>query len=358
MSVSVYDLVNARELTAMVTAGRISVRNHPELPLQILNYTNLAQYANEWTNAERVCRGLIVTKAGEVIARGMPKFFNYGDPHGPQFLPDDIGLLTVKEDGSLGIGWAYKGHVGIATRGSFISDQAKKATSMLTPYQKELIQRAAEREETTVFEIIYPDNRIVLEYGDREENILLGWVGNKDGKMSHKFQLNNHFNTIAELLKKPIKDDAEGYVVSVLGKGMFKLKGETYLNLHKLMFGLTEKAVWEMLQSHNVYERAVYVEKFPEITKQWVLRKMQYFSSRHSVRVRLIHNITQTMYRDLALSSDEEDRKRQALWLKAKFPLELGEVFAYIDGGDEKLYPLVWKKIKPAHKPYKANQED
>lgn len=354
MTTKIEDLLDMSELDAMVKDGRITKRHHDDLPLTILNYTNRAQFANEWTNAERVCRGLIVTHWGEVIARGMPKFFNYGDQHGPVFDPQDVGYMTVKEDGSLGIGWTYAGEIGIATRGSFHSDQAKKATAMMTPDNEYSIHIAADQGETALFEIVYPDNRIVLEYGDREENIPIGWVHNRNGEFDPKMTRGCKVAAVETLLQTKIADDAEGYVVTVIGKGSFKLKGETYLNLHKLMFGLTEKAIWEMLQSHNVAEREAYVRQFPPITQQWVLRKMTYFRNMHAGYVSDTNFVRQFMHDAIPGAS----RKEQALWLKYNYPDALNRVFSQLDGGDERLYRDVWKKIKPAHKPYKVETED
>lgn len=353
MTLNIEDLLDMDELNRMLHEGRIRIGHHESLPLRILNYTSKAQYADEWTNAERVCRGLIVTQWGEVIARGMPKFFNYGSPHGPEFLPTDVGLLTKKQDGSLGIGWAYAGEIGIATRGSFHSDQAQKATSMMTDIQRGQILRRMDEGRSMLFEIVYPDNRIVVEYGDREENIPIAVVDNATGQTG-LYELNT-VAAISTLLTKPIPDTEEGYVVSVPSKGLFKLKGETYLNLHKLMFGLTEKAVWEMLQSHNVAEREQYVNQFPPITQQWVKRKMFQFGTQHHVRSQIVIGIAVEAAKQNGGLAFE--RKDVALWLKDNYPEYLGEVFAFIDGGDEKLTPLVWKKIKPAHKPYKAQEE-
>lgn len=354
MVTKLYDLLDKTELEIMLTDGRISCRKHESLPLYIFNYTNRAQFANEWTNAERVCRGLIVTQWDEVISRGMPKFFNYGDPHGADFSPQDVGYMTVKEDGSLGIGWTYAGEVGIATRGSFHSDQAKKATAMLTKNQVERIHLAADNDESILFEIVYPDNRIVLEYGDREENIRIGYVDHETGVFDPAFTQGAKVGAVETLLQTKIADDAEGYVVTVPGKGSFKLKGETYLNLHKLMFGLTEKSVWEMVQSHNITEREAYVNKFPPITRQWVLRKMKYFQDKHTMYVYDTNFVSQYMQRTIPGAS----RKEQALWLQEKYPDALNRVFAQLDGGDERLYGLIWKMIKPAHKPYKVETED
>jgi hypothetical protein len=194
----------------------------------------------------------------------------------------------------------------------------------------------------------------VLEYGDREENIRIGYVNHETGEFDPAFTQGAKVGAVETLLQTKIADDAEGYVVTVPGKGSFKLKGETYLNLHKLMFGLTEKSVWEMVQSHNITERTEYVNKFPPITRQWVLRKMKYFQDKHAAYVADTNFVRQYMHDDIPGAS----RKEQALWLKEMYPDALGRVFAQLDGGDERLYGLVWKAIKPAHKPYKVEKED
>lgn len=150
------DILDATELHRMIAAKRIKRTEHPELPLHIYNYTDLATYAGEWTQAERVCRGLIVeSETGKIIARGPSKFFNYGEPSAKTYPLDTMVRVTKKEDGSLGIGWCYDGQHGIATRGSFTSEQALHATANLTVDDKHNIDWAAERGLTRIWEIIY-----------------------------------------------------------------------------------------------------------------------------------------------------------------------------------------------------------
>jgi RNA ligase len=54
-------------------------------------------------------------------------------------------------DGSLGIAFYYKGDWIVATRGSFVSEQATKATKMLKKYPIEHL----DKNNTYLFEIIY-----------------------------------------------------------------------------------------------------------------------------------------------------------------------------------------------------------
>src|SRR5689334_6486551 len=101
--------------------GEVNVSFHGDLIL--FNYSQMAQFQRRWNWFERNSRGLILNvKTGEVVARPFAKFFNYGE----EMPADDneIVSITEKMDGSLGILYREDGQFKIATRGSFISDQA------------------------------------------------------------------------------------------------------------------------------------------------------------------------------------------------------------------------------------------
>lgn len=273
---TLYDLLNKEELEEMIAEKRIAKQVHPNLPISIYNYTQRAQYANKWTNAERVCRGLIVEDSTlEVIARGPSKFFNYGQTGAPQINPTDSVRVTRKEDGSLGIGWYYydgkEGHYGIATRGSFTSNQATHATELLTGDHEYDIFDCYSRDDTLIFEIVYPENRIVLDYGDRDELIPLGEVGNGSGLIEDRFtnvmiHPYGRYMTFAEALALPIPHDEEGYVLDVmelvykmsggyaLTTGHVKLKGEEYKILHGLLTNTNARRIWVQLAARACHK--------------------------------------------------------------------------------------------------------
>jgi len=244
----IFDLINGAELFKMQQEGRINRQVHPKLPISIFNYTAAAQFKNIWTDAERICRGLIIEDGtGKVIARGPSKFMNYGDPKAAEVSLEDEVWVTRKEDGSLGIGWEYNGEFGVATRGSFDSPQARHATAKLTEEEKQDILSERTKGRTAIWEIVYPDNRIVLDYGDRDELIKIGGVRNDSGLISLRpFKLfmsirkgGNPVMTFKEALELPIPDDQEGYVIDILKDGWIqghvKLKGEAYKLLHGLL---------------------------------------------------------------------------------------------------------------------------
>lgn len=250
---TLYDLVDQNELERMMAENRISKQVHPYLPLTIYNYTNRAQFVNEWTESERVCRGLIVEDGTlDVIARGPSKFFNYGQTGAPDIDLESWVRVSRKEDGSLGIGWAYRGHYGVATRGSFASEQSVYATEKLfTNDDKANIDWAGDRGLTRIWEIVYPDNRIVLDYKGREELISLGTVSLESGLITYrpKSVVEEEIVHIQDALKFPIPADEEGYVLDILNaSGMVtahvKLKGEEYKILHGLLTNTNARRIW------------------------------------------------------------------------------------------------------------------
>ncbi len=234
----------------------------PNVPYVILNYTPRAAYAQEWNDATIHSRGLIFDKnTGEIIARGFPKFFNYG-----QLDRDEIKALegpvtvTDKMDGSLGI--LYKlpnGEYAISTRGSMNSDQAVRATEI---YRNKYSAHQPEEGKTYLFEIIYPENRIVLDYGDKEDIVLLGVQNNVTGLTEDLSDSSNKwpgetteilpYSSFDEALKAPIPENKEGLVLYFHDSGQrVKLKGDTYLALHKAKFGLNRNKIIDAINTLN-----------------------------------------------------------------------------------------------------------
>jgi len=164
-------------------------------------------------------------------------------------------------DGSLGILFYYQDQWVMATRGSFVSEQAVKGFEMLKNYDYEKLHKNY----TYLFEIIYKENRIVVQY-DYDDLILLGMIETKTGyevdlhndgtdvrlkNLIHNlgFKVVRKFGGLKsyEPLKHFIPDSKEGYVVRFSNGDRIKIKGEEYLRLHRLMANVSTTAIWEML---------------------------------------------------------------------------------------------------------------
>jgi RNA ligase len=261
MSVSTNDLFDQDLLGEMVTGGYVRVQQHPALPLSILNYSEKAQYERVWNSVTMQCRGLIVQRdTNAVVARSFPKFFNHNEP-----MADGVDMagpvsVTDKLDGSLGILYPVAGGHAIATRGSFTSEQAEHANHVWKT-------RYAFRWEplpafTYLFEIVYPENRIVVDYGGMDDLILLGavHVGRGQtygpdtahgwpGPVAETFP----YESLAGSLAAPPRPGKEGLVVHFLDSDQrVKIKQDDYVQLHRIITGFTARRLWERCAVHAV----------------------------------------------------------------------------------------------------------
>ena len=175
-------IVDIRELEAEIASGYIGRRTHPKFPnLTTVGYTDRCQFDNHWTPTTRACRGIIYeADTLEVLARPFAKFFNYGQDADAQYdLDAPILGAYNKWDGSLGIRYNRPdGRVAIATRGSFDSEQARHATALAWRMGWEPLAPGM----TLLYEIIYPTNRIVIDYGNKDALEYLGAVDVETGR--------------------------------------------------------------------------------------------------------------------------------------------------------------------------------
>lgn len=171
-------MVNKQLLKEMVEQHYVSVQKHPEAPYFIYNYTQKAQFDKVWNEVTIACRGLILDESGKVIARPFDKFFNSEET--PDKIPQNTTFKAYdKMDGSLGILYELPDKTpAIATRGSFLSEQALRGTTIFMESLDKLDRnwhRLFNVEKMTyLFEIIYPENRIVVDYKGARKLVFLG----------------------------------------------------------------------------------------------------------------------------------------------------------------------------------------
>ena len=175
------------QIQPYIDKGLISVQKHPTEDLFIFNYTHACQYSQAWDDVTEQCRGLILDGAGNCVARPFRKFYNMEEHvEKGRKMPEGKPKIYDKMDGSLGVMYWASGKPSIATRGSFTSDQAVKANEMLLKKIGEMGDDAGFLEElkdkTLLFEIIFPANQIVVNYGDREDLVFLGAIDIATGK--------------------------------------------------------------------------------------------------------------------------------------------------------------------------------
>lgn len=339
------DIIDTEFLEDEIRAGYVSRRYHPEFPeLAILNYTDKCQFDQHWNDVTLQTRGLIYnTDTGEVVARSLPKFFNVGDEAHTGQLDLDKTTFGADEkwDGSLGIIYRRPDEaLAVATRGSFSSDQAIHATELLREFEPSPLEWAIDTGCTPLVEIVFPDNRIVLDYGDRDELIPLGMVINETGEFDRypDAEVFPEGTTLRTILESPPVDNKEGYVIWVERNKAVKLKFATYLALHRIVSNLTEKEVWRQLKAGTFEE---FVVALPDEFHQWATDTAQPLQ----IDASSIENRVFVWHRILA-AEGFETRKEQALWIQENVEADYrGLVFGLLDNRD--ISEGIWKLLEP-----------
>jgi hypothetical protein len=209
---------------------------HPTLPLTIWNYTPKTQYDNLWDEVTLMCRGLVTDNDGNIVARPFKKFFNIEE--GKHISTKEFEVFE-KMDGSLGIMFKYNGLMVCATRGSFTSEQSVWMNKFADEYN---YQNIIVDGFTYLFELIFPQNRIVVDYGNQERMVLLGIIKTESGEevpyddiffdgwdVVEKYDGVKDYTT----LKNMVKNNHEGFVVRFSNGDRMKVKGEEYIRLIK-----------------------------------------------------------------------------------------------------------------------------
>lgn len=286
------EVVDLDDLATCVRDGLVSATSHPHLPLQVLCYTRRAQYDFTWPPTVRACRGLIVRPDGdpaqvgdgEVVARPWRKFFTDEQldglreryPDDPDFAPLGSPVaVQEKLDGALGIPYPTPDGPRISTKGSFRSDEAAFASELLSSRYADVRFPPGV---TPLFEIIGA-RRIVVDYGDMADLVLIGVVDNETGAdldpQAADFWpgpvVPHHPHLVGQPLKELVADDEdnrEGFVVLFDDGRRVKLKYERYKELHRLATGLTDQQVWRMLSSGWTLQELL--EDTPDEFDQWV----------------------------------------------------------------------------------------
>lgn len=348
------DIVSLPALDQAIRDGYVRRTLHPEYPYAILNYTEAAQFDNHWDEVTMVCRGLIYQyNTGEIIARGIPKFFNHNQAGAPLFALDDQVLVADKVDGSLGILYPTPdGDFAIATRGSFTSDQALWATEWLhdperiTDEVNEVmnnIKYTGEYENyTELFEIVYPENRVVVNYGDRAELVYLGSVFIPNGYWEPMIDPESEPLTYGEVLSLPPRTNAEGWVLTRVRDGaVVKVKYEDYLELHRAIFGLSARRIWEWELAGTAEANLL---GLPDELQPWAITEWK----------RQVANVTR-IERDVWVEFDIVTRNLSMIhgqdWTRKDFADMVKDspwrAYMFLALDEKDITPVIWRNNKP-----------
>lgn len=351
------DLLDAELLGSHIRNGYVTARRHPHLPLTILNYTPKAQYEQMWDSVTIRCRGLVVDSKGEIVASCMYKFFNYNDSNSKDFDLSGPVQVTDKLDGSMGIVSFYEGQLFVATRGSFESDQAQFAFDLImkTPGYLDAFRTICGNSVTAIVEIIYPENRIVVDYGEMRDVVLIGAIANDELSNGRQFWIPadrfyswpgprvQKFNakTFEDALRIPPRVNREGIVVYFEKSGKrLKLKQQDYLIAHKFVSNLTPKNIWAQLHDGKTLEDMLDIapDEFHDLVRDITAVIQKNFDDLMIAIAHEYMNVTDKL--PIGFS-----RKEFAMAV-ADNPYR-GHLFHELDQRHDLLVESVWKAIQP-----------
>jgi RNA ligase len=205
---------------------------------------------------------------------------------------------------------------------------------------------------TYLFEIIYPENRIVVDYGDQEKLVLLGAIEVGSGTEISRHTLEYFASEIGSdiaksydgikdysVLKDMVKDNEEGFIVRFFNGDRMKVKGHEYLRLHKIMTNISTTSVWEVLSNGGNFDdmiKDVPDEFYDKIRKYSIILKYDYIAILEDARKRFNYYYENNFF---------PTKKEYALWVQTQ-PQQLQPLLYRIF--DNKEYSsYIWRLIKP-----------
>jgi RNA ligase len=337
----------------------IVANKHPEYDIWILNYSPKTQAKKFWDAYTMSCRGLVVDAEGNILARPFQKFKNY-EEHDPSEIDMSQAFeIYEKMDGSLIILFYYEPRMEwiIASRGSFISEQMIEAQKLFNA----AVYDALSVHLTYLFEIIYPENRIVVDYGNRKELVLLAVIETASGfevQYEKVFATYSKYFTVVKQykiknikdlndLKKLEEDNREGFVVKFPDKRV-KVKFSEYVRLHGILTNVSNLTVWEHLM--NNYDFDALLDRVPDEFYTWlqnVVAKLQ--SGFNDIERESLKEFTRISHINEIIGRKEFAAEA----IKSPYRAILFKMC------DKKPYSdLIWKMIKPTFsKPFKDGHE-
>lgn len=370
-------MITKDTLEQYVKEGWLIKQSHPTLPLSIYNYSQATQYAAKWDEVTLAARGLITDdETGKVIVKPFSKFFNYEEmPNEVPWTSSEYVYVQEKMDGSLGILFNYYGEWIMATRGSFTSEQAIRGMEIL---KSKYILDAFEPSVAYICEIIYPENRIVVDY-NKEKITFLGAVINwtfNGWKESDQDEL--HWTTaqmyfkmsgvkksdivetkqifkqdlghdLYKQLKNLNTENKEGYVLRFHPSNTrVKIKFADYVALHRVLTNCSSYDIWENLMKFDMLPEE-FLKDVPDEFYDWVKATEEALRKKYDTVLHEHMAHMSYILRDGAMT-----QKEFAARVLALDEVNHGLIFSMYNTKEDKIHETIWKMIKPEYeKPFK-----
>ncbi|WP_293955979.1 MULTISPECIES: RNA ligase [unclassified Sphingobacterium] len=282
-------IINIEELNQRIKNSHITVEKHPTHDIYIYGYHKnpLERIKNNWNEYSKMCRGLILDSSGRIIERPFSKFWTFRNYLSKDIilqsenrvlkLPDSKPKIFEKLDGTMGILYWIAEEPFIATQRSFSSMKALRGTEIIQKKYRDACKRL-DRKYTYVFEIIYPENSLIVDYGSTEDIILIGVIDKETGYSINEIESlgfitktdltakYSHITNINELEALNIPN-LEGIVVEYNEGVRLKIKFPWYKKIHSELQKLIN-AEFQKFESIARLKEYYQYEKFDLTTEE------------------------------------------------------------------------------------------
>lgn len=235
-------------------------------------------------------RGKVIDAATrDIIVYGFDKFYNINEVPETSFenvskkiKAADYITLEDKRDGSTIFVTKTKNHgLIVNSNGDFKNDQITKANQLLDSSYK-FFKEHLKTAYTYIFEITYPLDKKVVDYGDEEKLVLIGIRDTETGRMLKRFECmeeakrlnleiveSYEFKTLDELLYKAqtlTNANKEGWVLKLYKEDeifIVKIKLKEYIEKHMV---ISEK--YSFYKIHNFIHRGIIDDFVSQLSNQ------------------------------------------------------------------------------------------
>ena len=242
-------------LNKYVQESDICCEKHPEADLYIYGYYTVSRRNIKWDEVNKHCRGMIVDSKGEVVEHPFMKFWTF-----KQYLSNDLILLSEdqifripkhcnyrileKVDGTMCTLYWIGDKPYLATQRSFTNVKARLATDILYEKYSHTFTKF-NRNYTYIFEAIYPETKVLIDYGDTRDLYLIGIINKKTGESMPLEDIGfprcrdytpqyGHLKDFNDLINLDLPNQ-EGFVIHFENGQLLKLKFPWYQKAHKLL---------------------------------------------------------------------------------------------------------------------------
>lgn len=318
--------------------------------LSIYTYSEQCTKDNAWNVATLISRGLVLNTVDKfVAATPFPKFFNFGQYQDE--LPTCSFVAEEKLDGSLGIMFFDGSIWRISTKGSLTSDQANWANSHIRQFGTEELIKGT----TYLFEIIYPENKIVCPYdfsglvylaqydenGYEARGAPFPSMAIRTPAIGHEGQ-GGAVGAVLDTATRLSYTDGEGFVLRWENGLRLKVKGEDYLRVHRLINDSTPLAVWNSLSAGMQPTYDGVPDSIVKTLRNYVEKILFSFQIEQNKYIKFNEETQYLSDHDLGIAI-----KNKSILFPWSDYKEANSVFLLRKGKLQAFNNLIWNKIRP-----------